>query len=58
MYAFNPRALRVYERVGFVREGMERQALLHEGEWIDRVRMAVLEPEWARHRGHVRPYTP
>ncbi|MFE1576583.1 GNAT family N-acetyltransferase [Streptomyces fradiae] len=58
VYAFNPRALHVYERVGFVREGVERQALLHEGEWIDCVRMAVLAPEWARHRGRVRLHTP
>jgi RimJ/RimL family protein N-acetyltransferase len=53
VYAFNPRALRVYERVGFVREGVAREALLHDGAWIDAVRMAVLAPEWARHRGLV-----
>ncbi|KUH38663.1 MULTISPECIES: GNAT family N-acetyltransferase [Streptomyces] len=53
VYAFNPRALRVYERVGFVREGVGREALLHGGEWIDAVRMAILAPEWARHHGHV-----
>ncbi|GGQ21096.1 GNAT family N-acetyltransferase [Streptomyces roseolilacinus] len=58
VYAFNPRALRVYERVGFVREGVERQALLHEGAWIDSIRMAILAPEWARHRGHTGTHTP
>ncbi|GAA4919247.1 GNAT family protein [Streptomyces coeruleoprunus] len=50
--AFNPRAQRVYERVGFVREGVEREAVLHEGEWIDSVSMAVLAREWAEHRGY------
>ncbi|MGA4798782.1 GNAT family N-acetyltransferase [Streptomyces lavendulocolor] len=52
VYAFNPRAIRVYEKVGFVREGVEREALLHEGRWIDSVTMSVLAREWAVHRGH------
>ncbi|MET8010264.1 GNAT family protein [Streptomyces sp. NPDC005271] len=52
VYAFNPRARRVYEKVGFVAEGTEREALLHEGEWIDAVRMSLLKREWAAHRGH------
>ncbi|MFF6995152.1 GNAT family N-acetyltransferase [Streptomyces sp. NPDC008313] len=51
VYAFNPRARRAYEKAGFVAEGVERQALWHEGEWIDAVRMSVLAPEWAAHRG-------
>ncbi|MEU2181469.1 GNAT family N-acetyltransferase, partial [Streptomyces thermolilacinus] len=58
VYAFNPRAIRAYERVGFVREGVERQALLHEGAWIDSLRMAILAPEWAEHRGHTGIHTP
>ncbi|WP_052411548.1 GNAT family N-acetyltransferase [Streptomyces sp. NRRL S-118] len=52
VYAFNPRALRVYEKVGFVHEGVEREVLLHEGEWIDSLTMSVLDREWAVHRGH------
>ncbi|MFG3494247.1 hypothetical protein [Streptomyces sp. NPDC047928] len=42
--------------VGFVREGVEREALLHEGERIDALAMSVLAHEWARHRG--RPALP
>ncbi|WP_369259505.1 GNAT family N-acetyltransferase [Streptomyces sp. R35] len=52
VFAFNPRARRAYEKAGFVAEGVERQTLLHEGEWIDAVRMSVLAHEWATHRGH------
>lgn len=47
VYAFNPRARRVYEKVGFVSEGVERETLLHEGEWVDSVRMSLLDREWA-----------
>lgn len=42
VYAFNPRARHVYEKVGFVHEGTKRQALLWDGEWVDAHLMAVL----------------
>ena len=45
--AFNPRAQRVYEKVGFVVEGRERDAVLFDGERVDQVTMSVLRPEWA-----------
>lgn len=51
VFAHNPRALRAYEKAGFVAEGVERQTLWQDGEWIDAVRMAALAPEWAVHRG-------
>ncbi|MEU6095001.1 GNAT family protein [Streptomyces sp. NPDC047079] len=52
VYAFNPRARRVYEKVGFVPEGVLRHALLWDGEWVDAAVMSILAPEWFRHRGH------
>ncbi|MFC5217200.1 GNAT family N-acetyltransferase [Streptomyces coerulescens] len=51
-YGHNPRALRVYEKVGFVVEGVRREADLRDGEWRDWVMMAILDREWAAHRGH------
>ena len=51
VFAFNPRARRAYEKAGFVAEGVERQTLLHAGEWIDAVRMSILAHEWAAHHG-------
>ena len=42
VYAFNPRARRVYERCGFVVEGTERDALRWNGRWVDQIRMAML----------------
>ncbi|MEE1765969.1 GNAT family N-acetyltransferase [Streptomyces sp. SP18BB07] len=51
VFTHNPRARRAYEKVGFVAEGIERQTLWQGGEWIDAVRMSILAPEWAAHRG-------
>jgi RimJ/RimL family protein N-acetyltransferase len=47
VFTFNPRARRVYEKVGFVVEGIEREALLLDNEWIDSVYMSLLDREWA-----------
>lgn len=46
VYAFNPRAQHVYDKVGFVVEGRRRDALVFDGERIDAVVMSVLRPEW------------
>lgn len=48
VYAFNPRARRVYERAGFVVEGFRRAGLVFDGERVDEVTMSVLRPEWER----------
>jgi RimJ/RimL family protein N-acetyltransferase len=45
VYAFNPRARRVYERAGFVHEGTKRQALSWDGEWIDAELMSILSTD-------------
>lgn len=42
VYAFNPRALRSYEKCGFRREGVARDALRWDGEWYDEITMAIL----------------
>lgn len=41
------RAIRCYERVGFVREGCLRQAVFTEGAYRDVVVMSVLRDEWS-----------
>jgi RimJ/RimL family protein N-acetyltransferase len=51
VYGFNPRARHVYEKVGFVTEGIKRQALRWDGAWVDALIMAILAPEWAKHHG-------
>ncbi|GAA4201350.1 GNAT family N-acetyltransferase [Actinocatenispora rupis] len=42
VYAFNPRAQRVYEKVGFRLEGTLRDALHWDGTYVDELVMAVL----------------
>lgn len=43
VYDFNPRARRVYEKVGFVHEGTMRDALRWDGEWVDCHLMGLLD---------------
>jgi RimJ/RimL family protein N-acetyltransferase len=45
VYAFNGRAQRAYEKAGFRREGVRRDALHWDGEWHDEILMAILAPE-------------
>jgi hypothetical protein len=52
VFAFNPRARRVYEKAGFVAEGVLRDALRYDGAWVDEIVMSILAPEWERHRGY------
>ncbi|MGZ0146770.1 GNAT family N-acetyltransferase [Kribbella sp. WER1] len=47
VYTFNPRAQRAYEKAGFKKEGVLRDALLWDGEWVDEIVMSVLATEWA-----------
>jgi diamine N-acetyltransferase len=44
----NPRAIRAYEKAGFIHEGRHRQAEYHEGQFHDVLLMSVLRPEWMK----------
>jgi RimJ/RimL family protein N-acetyltransferase len=46
VFAFNPRALHVYEAAGFRVEGRRRGAHVSDGERVDDIVMAVLRPDW------------
>lgn len=48
---FNPRAKRVYEKLGFVTEGVLREEHRWGDEWIDVTLMSIVAQEWDRHRG-------
>jgi len=54
VFAFNERAIRAYERVGFVIEGRAREAIWRDGRWWDEIHMSVLEPEWRAARWRAR----
>jgi RimJ/RimL family protein N-acetyltransferase len=50
--SFNTRAIRAYERVGFVREGLERESALIGGVWYDDVIVGLLKRDFDALRGH------
>ncbi|WP_375500781.1 GNAT family N-acetyltransferase [uncultured Jatrophihabitans sp.] len=47
---YNRRAVRAYEKAGFVEEGRHREAVWHDGAWYDEVLMSLLHHEWADRR--------
>jgi RimJ/RimL family protein N-acetyltransferase len=51
--SFNTRAIRAYERVGFVREGLERESALIAGIWYDDVIVGLLRRDFDALRGHM-----
>jgi RimJ/RimL family protein N-acetyltransferase len=52
VYAFNPRARRAYDKVGFRPEGVLRESLRYGDEWVDATVMSILAAEWSGHHGH------
>ena len=48
VYEYNLRGLRVYEKVGFRREGVLRQEHVYDGRFWDTVVMALLREEWGK----------
>jgi RimJ/RimL family protein N-acetyltransferase len=46
VYETNPRAIRFYEKIGFVNEGRKRQSEFQDGRFIDTLLMSVLRDEW------------
>jgi RimJ/RimL family protein N-acetyltransferase len=51
VHAYNPRAIRSYQKSGFVIEGVERKVVNREGTRHDAVIMGILREEWlAQHK--------
>jgi RimJ/RimL family protein N-acetyltransferase len=46
VYEYNERGIRAYEKAGFKREGVLRQACYRDGRYWDTIVMAVLRDEW------------
>jgi len=46
VFDYNPRAIRSYEKSGFVREVLLRNARFHRGTFHDVILMAILRSEW------------
>lgn len=46
VFTYNKRAAHVYEKIGFVREGVRRHALFYNHEYHDVILMSMLEDEY------------
>jgi RimJ/RimL family protein N-acetyltransferase len=45
-FEYNPRAIRSYEKIGFVHEGRAREYLWRDGRRWDLIFMGILREEW------------
>ena len=50
VFEFNERAIRAYQRCGFVIEGRSRESIWRDGRWWDELAMSVLESDWRQGR--------
>lgn len=50
-FSFNERAARLYQRLGFVHEGVTREAYYFDCKWYNRILFSILDREWAARRG-------
>lgn len=51
-FAYNERGRRVYEKLGFVHEGVQRDFIRRDGHYYDMILMSMLRDEWAaRYKG-------
>ncbi|PJF44100.1 MAG: N-acetyltransferase, partial [Phototrophicales bacterium] len=46
VYSFNERAIRSYEKLGFQKEVVARQAIFRDGQYHDVIIMGLLRSEW------------
>jgi len=52
VYEDNPRAIRCYEKVGYIHEGQMRQARFSKGTYSDILIMGVVKEEWDQRNQH------
>jgi RimJ/RimL family protein N-acetyltransferase len=50
VFEFNERAIRTYQRCGFIIEGRARESIFRDGRWWDELAMSVLESDWRKLR--------
>jgi RimJ/RimL family protein N-acetyltransferase len=51
----NERGIRCYEKIGFVREGVQRQYRYREGRYVDMIMMSILREEYEARRDEFVP---
>jgi len=48
VFSFNDRAIKLYEKLGFQKEGISREAIFRNGTWHDIIHMGVLQSEYMK----------
>lgn len=48
VFNYNDRALHVYEKLGFMQEGVQREALFYDHQYHDSIMMSILEDDYRR----------
>lgn len=48
VYSYNGRAIKVYKKLGFKFEGMQREEVFYKGKYYDLIQMGLLSREWKR----------
>ncbi|MHA1706599.1 MAG: GNAT family N-acetyltransferase, partial [Promethearchaeota archaeon] len=48
VFEYNLRAIRCYEKIGFVKEGIKRNAIFKKGKYQNIVMMSILRSEWKK----------
>lgn len=51
VFEYNKRAIALYEKLGFQKEGRYREFLKRDGETYDMILYGLLEPEWQKTKG-------
>jgi len=49
-WSFNPRMMKVAEKLGFIPEGCQREMQFWQGEWLDLLHYGMLREEWEARR--------
>ncbi|SDW71287.1 Acetyltransferase (GNAT) family protein [Marininema mesophilum] len=51
VFSYNERAIHVYEKLGFKKEGILRESLFYDHQYHDSIIMSMLEKEYREHYG-------
>jgi RimJ/RimL family protein N-acetyltransferase len=51
-FSYNPRAIRSYEKAGFIHEGRQRGIISKDGQRYDMLYLGILRDEWERRKDH------
>src|SRR3989344_380854 len=50
VYVYNPRAIKLYRKLGFKKEGVGRKAIYYRGAFRDQITMGILRNEWLKRK--------